>query len=284
MATYNGIDYLGAQVASLISQQGVKVEIDVLDDGSTDGTYELLERLLLDSQIHSLQRSSRIGSSAAFMQLLSISEPADFYAFSDQDDIWLKTKLFKQVQCFDEVMPTLVISDRSLISSKGEPLKKNLKKRPQPSWKNSLVQNIAYGNTQVMNQALVDIIRKNSKNVKHYDAWTNLLASLYGRVVKVDEDLVQYRIHDQNLVGLGKRNKTNVIESIKDFRNQVKMVSRNSQDLSVEKRLEIKKYLLVFESRSIFSRTFHSFTCRAKRISKLETFAWKIFAPLIANN
>lgn len=283
MATYNGKNYLETQIESLISQEGVKVEIDVLDDGSTDGTYALLEELALKGHISSLRKASRIGSSAAFLQLLSSAKPANYYAFSDQDDIWEKSKLIKQVKRFEGASPKLIISNRSLINGNGEIIKRTHKSSPLPNWRNALVQNIAFGNTQVMNQSLVDIILQNPKAVKHYDAWVYLLASLYGSVVRIEEDLVQYRIHDKNSVGLGNRTRINVFAAIKEFRDQVRVASKNIHNISLDKQNEIGKYLRVFESRNFLSRMFYSIACEAKRTSSLETFVWKILAPIIAN-
>ena len=44
MASYNGEKYLEEQISSLLKQKEVEVQILVRDDGSSDGTVEILQR------------------------------------------------------------------------------------------------------------------------------------------------------------------------------------------------------------------------------------------------
>lgn len=140
MATFNGKNFLESQIESILQQKCVEIEIDVLDDGSTDGTLEMLEEMLLIGKIHSLHKSNHIGPTEAFFKLLVEAEQADFYAFSDQDDIWLPSKLRSQVAVIIDTIPTLVICNRRCIDENGKSLQKREIKKFNPSWENALVQ------------------------------------------------------------------------------------------------------------------------------------------------
>jgi rhamnosyltransferase len=99
LATYNGFENVLEQINSILSQNDVSVYIFVRDDGSVDGT----EQLLLNSVSCHPQNITIItdqngpsGSAAAnfFLILQSIDvENFDFIAFADQDDVWLPSKL-----------------------------------------------------------------------------------------------------------------------------------------------------------------------------------------------
>ena len=97
MATYNGAQYVGRQIDSIINQKGVDVHITIRDDGSKDNTPEVLHSYekLYPSQIKVIL-GENIGHRRCFLTLLSLATKADYYAFSDQDDIWEEEKLHKQ--------------------------------------------------------------------------------------------------------------------------------------------------------------------------------------------
>ena len=86
MSTYNGEKYLREQIES-IRNQTIKEDIEILvrDDGSKDGTLEILEEY---AEIGTLQfiRGKNIGSAQSFHELLRIAPKYDYYAFADQDD------------------------------------------------------------------------------------------------------------------------------------------------------------------------------------------------------
>ena len=100
LATYNGAQWLSAQVESIQSQIGVEVSLIVSDDASTDDSRALVASLLRpqDSQ---LPASERLGSAAQnfFRLLRSVSSDAyDFVALADQDDIWEADKLARGIE------------------------------------------------------------------------------------------------------------------------------------------------------------------------------------------
>jgi glycosyltransferase involved in cell wall biosynthesis len=101
MSTYNGEHYLREQVETIAAQDGVEVELFVRDDGSTDGTRDLLANLSARpngciSSWH-VEYGENIGFLASFERLLMGGSGCDYYAFSDQDDYWLPEKLSRAI-------------------------------------------------------------------------------------------------------------------------------------------------------------------------------------------
>lgn len=97
LASYNGRAWLCEQIYSILAQVGVDVFIQIADDASTDGTYELItQEFSENSKISFFSRTHGSGSAGAnFRDLLreSNSEGFDYVAFADQDDIWMPQKL-----------------------------------------------------------------------------------------------------------------------------------------------------------------------------------------------
>ena len=97
LATFNGDRWLEEQIASLRAQAGVRVSVIASDDGSTDRTVAILEAAASPDTFVVLPKSAtRFGNAHRnFMRLVRDAplEDADWFAFSDQDDLWLPDKL-----------------------------------------------------------------------------------------------------------------------------------------------------------------------------------------------
>lgn len=95
LATYNGAKYLPEQLASLESQTHGDWRLIVRDDGSSDGSLDLVRDWAVEtgSDLVVLEDGeSRLGPAQSFGQLLARSD-APYFAFCDQDDVWLAEKI-----------------------------------------------------------------------------------------------------------------------------------------------------------------------------------------------
>jgi len=283
LATYNSGPYLQIQIDSISSQIGVAVRIHVLDDGSTDETVEILHRLKLEKKIVSLQNAKRIGPSAAFWKLLEDAGESDYYAFSDQDDIWIPTKLLEQIRVMDLDKPMLVFSGRSLIDESGRALRSKESRRISPGLGNALVENIAYGNTQLINSQLRNVILSRKVEPKFIDSWIYLVASYFGRAIRLNRNLVLYRIHSRNTVGLGKRGLKGNLLAIKDYRNQALNFKAAYLDSSKNRSDLVTEFLSAFEKKNPLIRFYLFLRMPIYRQSRAEDLAWKLLACLFGH-
>jgi len=101
LSAYNGETWLNDQLDSILNQTSVSVKIFISVDISVDSTYSLCcTRSRYDSRIIVLPYGSRFGSAGRnFFHLIKNVDVSsfDFVAFSDQDDIWLPSKLINAV-------------------------------------------------------------------------------------------------------------------------------------------------------------------------------------------
>lgn len=207
LCAFNGAKHLDEQLASLAAQEGVFVEVFARDDGSTDGTLEILAKH--SDRWPSLVKplgGEKLGPAQGFLGLLrEAPEGFDLYAFCDQDDVWLPDKLSRaakrlthekadearlycsRVICVDEMLrfrgPARLLGD-----SRFEHL---------------LFENIAFGNTIVMNSAAAAVIRSRTPGdgLIMHDWWCALVISALGQVLYDPEPSVLYRQHGTNAVG-----------------------------------------------------------------------------------
>ena len=94
--TYNRKKYIKRAIDSVIRQSYKPFEIIVIDDGSTDGTYELIKKSYSSSQI-SLEKQINNGVSSARNKGVKLAN-GDWIAFLDSDDEWFENKLELQVR------------------------------------------------------------------------------------------------------------------------------------------------------------------------------------------
>ena len=93
LATYNGEKYIAEQLQSIAQQTHSNWQLIVGDDGSTDGTYQVLQKFAMDYPTTILV-NARLGFVENFMStLFSAENKYDFYLFSDQDDYWDADKI-----------------------------------------------------------------------------------------------------------------------------------------------------------------------------------------------
>ena len=99
MSTYNGESYIKRQIKTIMDQLDVFTNIHVRDDGSTDNTIKIIHKLEEEYPGRiSVDEGENIGYQRSFMKALSDCRSADYYAFADQDDIWLPDKCIRAIK------------------------------------------------------------------------------------------------------------------------------------------------------------------------------------------
>lgn len=209
MASYNGEKFIRDQIDSILNQQGVEVRLIVRDDHSTDSTTEILREYEEAGKLTVLRDDVHLGAPNGFMKLLYTAEPCDYYAFADQDDLWLPGKLKRGIDYIRDLdVPALYCSNQ-IIYKNGEDQGLRFKKAPNYTLTNAICGNSLSGCTMVFNRALRDQLCDESHrpdpdllNVRMHDVWVLLSALVLGRVVYDPGSGIRYRIHESNTVGI----------------------------------------------------------------------------------
>ncbi|MEY8197877.1 MAG: glycosyltransferase family 2 protein [Colwellia sp.] len=210
LGTYNGEQFLDKQLDSFALQSYENWKVFASDDGSEDST----KKILLEYQGKwgegrlSVYTGPKKGFAKNFYSLICNSAiSTDYYAYSDQDDIWGAEKLqqaLNWLQTVPKEEPALYCSRTNLVDEDNIEIGQSpLFTRP-PLFSNALMQNIAGGNTMVFNEAAANLLRcyGDEINVFSHDWWTYLvIAGGGGRVFYDPLPTVRYRQHSKNLIG-----------------------------------------------------------------------------------
>lgn len=210
LCTFNGAQYLNEQLLSIANQSYKNWHLYISDDGSTDRTLEILHafRSRYNENRVVIFEGPKQGSAKNFLSLAyRVHQQCDFFAFCDQDDVWHKDKLSRAIKSLDSYKgsyPSLYCSSTTYINQSGDYLQESYIFKKAPSFKNSLVQSIAGGNTMVFNKVAAGLLAKTSpcNNLEAHDWWLYILTSGCGGYVYYDpESSVDYRQHSGALVG-----------------------------------------------------------------------------------
>lgn len=230
LCTYNGEKYVQEQLNSILSQTLPVDEIVICDDASMDGTEDILKSYRQEYpniiNVHFNKKS--LGTIKNFEKAISLTQ-GELIFLSDQDDIWCKNKVFimssffkKQPRCKLLFTNGLLIdeNDNSLNSTLWD--KWEFIKEKRRTWKNNNnAFNDLWKNDNKITGATICFHKSLKKNILPievplgywHDAWLGLHASAQKGLYYIDENLIRYRIHKGQQVGVSKNISITTIEN-----------------------------------------------------------------------
>ncbi len=235
MSTFNGQEFLSAQLDSILAQQGVgELCIYIRDDGSTDNTIKIITDYQAKYNNIFLDRGVNIGAYASFFQLLKdikLLDMGDIYLFADQDDFWLPKKIQRSYAALKGIDgPALYSSSLSVVDRNLGALGIYRHRRSleffDPIYVNSVT-----GCSSAWNYQFLELVRipEDSSDILMHDWWLYLTAMYLGSFHYDEQPLILYRQHGGNVVG------------IQSFWQKLKMLPKNSNVGSMSC---IKQFLL----------------------------------------
>lgn len=214
LCTYNGGKFIEQQINSILSQSIKVDEIIICDDQSTDTTISILKRLQSNNpSIKVIENEVNLRSTKNFEKAISLTT-GDYIFLSDQDDLWKSDKVEKTLKVFNQ-NPTAegVFSNGELINENNTVfthktiwdsvffLEKDLKK-PIDFFdiiaKNG---NIVTGATLCIKKEIKSFIIPISEENLH-DEWIACLLAFRNTLFYSTENLISYRIHENQQVGM----------------------------------------------------------------------------------
>jgi glycosyltransferase involved in cell wall biosynthesis len=197
--TFNSAAYIGNAISSVLASKDVPVEVIVIDDGSNDGTWELLERLDVDIRKVRQERGGPYRARNLGAQLAR----GEWLAFLDADDDWSPDKLARQLALATDDIG-LVYTDRLNFGDLSR-----VSERQSDSvtlWDDDVFEPLLLGNFITLSSVM---IRKTwferlggfaveQRGVQDWDLWLRYSAE-GGRVALVREPLTRYRIHREQM-------------------------------------------------------------------------------------
>ena len=213
LATYNGGKFLPAFLASIDQQTHRPCELVVCDDGSSDGSLEVLNEYSREASfpVRILAAHGHRGVVGNFSRAIAASR-GEWIALADQDDVWRPIKLERLVQ--EAANPTVmaIFSDAEVVDEHRDPLGYTMweqigfggRRRAQcledRPWEALFKDPVVSGATMVFRRELAPLIFPIPDFWMH-DAWIAQISASQGQLVAVPTPLIEYRQHNSNVIG-----------------------------------------------------------------------------------
>ncbi len=287
ISTYNGSKHLDRQLKSILSQINVDMHIYIRDDGSTDdSTRDILERYKQNYSNIDVDFGKNVGWQQSFMLGLEAAPKADFYAFSDQDDLWFDNKLATAILSLKKEDPQKALlfhCNKISTDQKLKPLSNQIIRLPKPiNHQNALVQEYAQGCSIVINETARNLILKKRPldNTPH-DYWCGLICYLFGKIIYDAQPYFYHISYGLNASGEGHLWKSRLLR-LKSF-----FAKQNVYHIPIEQLLEGYLHLLDKEDKdflvklqkykkSITTKLSILFSSKFRRNSILGTLSLKL--------
>lgn len=275
MATYNGEKFLKKQLDSIYTQTYTNIEVVVTDDCSNDRTVDILKEYKEKYGLRYFVNEQNLSFVKNFEKAISLCK-GEYIALSDQDDIWLPTKIQELITHIGDNL--LIHSDAYLIDESDNIFSNSYqdysRKMVHPlSLVDTIINGYITGCTSMFSKHLLKDIMPFPPNLYVHDKWIACNAFYYNKIVYYDKPLVQYRQHSSNFIGAQDMGNVSYLEQIKKYLKQRKNKDNN-----------IKYYMLINNQLDFTQIIYDKFNINLKVFDKLKINLLLIYYRSILDN
>lgn len=224
MCTFNGAEYVGEQIESILRQGQPPLEIVLSDDNSSDDTLAIVQHLINEHnrgadvtrpiELRVFADGVQRGPAQNFSRALAEAR-TPWVALSDQDDVWRVGRLPDLARIDPRI--TVVAGNARLVDHSGRPIGRSLFEELRVSDVEidrlrsvslalgaELKRNALAGATFIARRDFLITALPIPEGWMH-DHWIATLAALFGGLEVTRRELIDYRQHSSNVVGAGRR-------------------------------------------------------------------------------
>jgi len=220
---YNTEKYIKETILSVINQSYQDWELIIIDDGSTDGSAEIIQAI--DDKRVKYYYQQNASQAVARNRGIKLAK-GEFIAFLDADDLWEPSKLERQLGLFDNGKVGLTYTNCSTIDSSSSIQEADCETN---FYKGNVYETIISGNIVSNSSVIVrsEILSSNElwfrerrKGVEDWDLWIRI-----AKVTEFDyiqDSLLKYRVHPDNTSSDEVLMKNSQLQTIKDLMNSIR--------------------------------------------------------------
>ena len=184
LCTYNGEKYIREQIDSILHQTYSNISLYIQDDCSSDSTPQILNEYRSYPQVTIYNSTDNLGYPFSFYDLLKKVTDADYYAFSDQDDVWYEDKIERAVRLLDKsdpLKPAMTFANYDVCDEDLNYIRSSRGPSRHPDFLYSLYSCLGLGFTCVFNKT-GKLLIQNRRSVRNItkDVWTGMCCTAFG--------------------------------------------------------------------------------------------------------
>jgi len=214
MATFNGAPYIHVQLESILAQLKANDEVIISDDGSTDGTVDIIDDFG-DGRIKVVFNQLDKGYSGNFENAIAHAS-GDIIFLSDQDDVWLMGKIESMCAALENC--DMVVSDARYVGAQlqGDDGTFFERRGGKTGFLANLYKSRYLGACMAFKSTLLPKLLPFpvKRQLCPHDLWITLIGELYFKVATVNVPFILYRRHGSNASSGGVSRRGNFIHRI----------------------------------------------------------------------
>lgn len=226
MPAFNVEKYISESIESVINQTYKNWELIIIDDGSSDKTYEIIKEFeLRDNRIKPIFRKNNSGRPSIAKNEAYEKIKGEFIAFLDSDDLWLENKLEIQVNMMINNNCKLCYTGGFIIDSNGNEIDNFL-----PKYKNGYIFKHLLFHYEINNQSVLitkDVFKKFNENLiigEDYNLFMNIAFNY--NICNIKEKLIKYRIHKKSITRKNYDLSNGTLFTLKELNNKYKIFKK----------------------------------------------------------
>lgn len=199
MPCHNGSQYIEKAIDSVIQQTYTNWELLIINDFSTDNSAEIINKyVMIDNRIKFFNVETSVGNPSEPRNIGIKNALGRYIAFLDCDDIWINTKLERQIPLFDGDDIYVVFSWYEKIDEQGKRHNRIIKSRKEVDYKTLLKSDIIGNLTGVYDTKKVGKMYQINQHMEDYIMWLSILKK--GGIAKNTSTVeALYRISNKSL-------------------------------------------------------------------------------------
>ena len=194
---YNAEKFIGETIESVISQTYTDWEMLILNDRSTDSSYEIIQKYAQkDKRIKAIDSEKNIGVVEGRNRLISEAN-GEYIAFLDADDYWKEDKLEKQIEFMKKKDAAISCTEYTRVTEEGKPINE-IKIKEEITYRDLLKNNYLGCLTVVYNAEKLGkrYFKERDKN-EDYVLWLEIIKDTV-KIYGLKENLAFYRVLDKS--------------------------------------------------------------------------------------
>jgi len=218
--TYNGERFIKEQIDSILPQLEDSDEVIISDDSSTDNTIVILKKYK-DPRIK-LLLNNNFKSPIYNLENALKHAKGDYIFLSDQDDVWNKNKvniMLKSLKKYDCVVSDAEVVDKNLNTIYPSFFEKRKSKK---GLLRNIIKNNYIGCCMAFRKSILQYALPFPENLPMHDIWLGLISEKHGRCVFIDDKLIKYRRHGNNVSLTGEKSSNSLYVKLKIRFNIIK--------------------------------------------------------------
>lgn len=200
MTSYNGKRYIQKQIETIMVNLSSDDELIISDDGSTDGTIEIIHSYMEKDKRIRLLEGPKKGVIANFEHAIQAAK-GDYLYLADQDDLWEPNKVAMVQKCFDTHPCMVVVHDADIINEHDTVKEHSFyaRRNSGPGACKNIIKNSYIGCCMAFRREALQFILPIPKNIEMHDQWIGVIGDLTGGSYFTKQILFHYRRHGSNV-------------------------------------------------------------------------------------